>query len=257
MFNLFRQWQDRRVIERSTITEAQWQQAFSSLPLLVGLTVDDKKQLQQLSILFLHHKVLEGAQGFVVTLPMALIIVLQACLPILKLGLSCYSGWLSVIVYPSGFAPERTITDENGVVHYVQSDLAGEAWQRGPVILSWDDTEFAGVIDGSNLVIHEFAHKLDMQNGLANGFPPLHANMSTTQWVDAFSDGFAHFQQQCSHGESVGIDCYAATSPAEFFSVLSEVFFECPHTLQNSYPGIYDLLRQYYRQEPLLRLKNL
>ncbi len=254
MFNLFHQWLDQRVIKRSTITAVQWEQAFSSLPLLARLTAEEKKQLQKLTILFLHHKVFEGAQGFIVTLPMTLLIALQACLPILKLGLGCYSGWLSVIVYPSGFAPKRTITDENGVVHYVQSDLVGESWQRGPVILSWDDTEFAGVVDGSNLVIHEFAHKLDMQNGVANGFPPLHASMNAKEWVDAFSAGFEHFQLRCSRGESMGIDCYAASSPAEFFSVLTEVFFECPRILQKNYPVIYDLLRQYYQQDPLVRL---
>ncbi len=254
MFKLFRQWLDNRVIQRSIITDAQWAQAFYSLPLLSGLTGEEKKQLQKLTILFLHHKVFEGAQGFVITLPMKLLIALQACLPVLKLGLDCYSGWLSVIVYPSGFAPKRTVTDENGVVHYVQSDLAGESWQRGPVILSWDDTEFAGVIDGSNLVIHEFAHKLDMQNGVANGFPPLHANMDAKEWVTAFSTGFEDFQQQCSRGEPIDIDCYAASSPAEFFSVLSEVFFECPHILYKKYPAIYELLRQYYQQDPLTRL---
>ncbi len=254
MFNFFHKWREQRIVKHSTITAVEWEQAFSSLSLLVGLTANEKNRLQELAIIFLHHKIFEGAQGFVVTLPMTLIIALQACLPILKLGIECYSGWLTVIIYPSGFAPKRVITDESGVVHYEQSNLAGEAWQRGPVILSWDETEFAGVIDGRNLVIHEFAHKLDMQNGVANGFPPLHANMDTTEWVNVFSAGFEHFQQQCSYGQLVGIDCYAATAPAEFFAVLSEVFFECPYIIQQHYGSIYTLLRQYYRQDPLLRL---
>ncbi|VAW97518.1 hypothetical protein MNBD_GAMMA23-958 [hydrothermal vent metagenome] len=254
MFSLLRKWFDQRIIRRSAITSAQWDQAFTSLPLLNSLAADEKNRLQELTILFLYQKVFEGAQGFVITLPVKLTIALQACLPILKLGLESYAGWLSIIVYPSGFAPKRIITDENGVVHYVQSDLAGESWQRGPVILSWDETESAGVIDGSNLVIHEFAHKLDMQNGLANGFPPLHATMNTTEWVKSFSDGFDHFQLQCSLGKSIGIDCYAASAPAEFFAVLSEVFFECPHLIKQHYNEIYDLLRQYYRQDTLTRL---
>lgn len=253
MFNFFRNWLDRRTIQRSTITSAQWDKAFASLPLLDGLTADEKHTLRELAILFLHHKVFEGAHGLAVTQPMALIIALQACLPILKLGLGGYEGWFSVIVYPAGFAPKRVITDEYGVEHHVQSNLSGESWQRGPVVLAWDETERAGIIDGHNLVIHEFAHKLDMQNGEANGFPPLHAEMDSTAWVEAFSAGFEDFQQKCSRGKAIGIDCYAASSPAEYFAVLSEVFFERPDVLQQHYAAIYDQLRQYYRQDPLVQ----
>ena len=142
-------------------------------------------------------------------------------------------------------------TDEYGVEHHMQSNLAGESWQRGPVILSWDETEFAGAIDGSNLVIHEFAHKLDMQNGVANGYPPLHSNMNSRKWVKAFSDGFEKIQQQCKSGKRSTIDCYAATSPAEFFAVMSEVFFECPDIVNKQYSAIYTQLCEYYRQDPM------
>ena len=254
MFQIIRNCLNRRIINRSTITPLQWAEAFASLPLLVGLTAGEKQRLQELAILFLHHKVFEGAQGFVVTQPMTLIIALQACLPVLHLGLGGYGGWVSVIVYPAGFAPKRVYTDEYGVQHSVQSDLAGESWHRGPVVLAWDATENAGIIDGHNLVIHEFSHKLDMQNGQANGFPPLHAEMASAGWVEAFSAGFDDFQHKCSRGEHIGIDCYAATSPAEFFAVLSEVFFERPDVLVQHYAAIYDQLRQYYRQDPLVRL---
>jgi len=254
MFNLFRNWLDRRVIQRSTITSAQWEKTFASLPLLDGLTVDEKHGLRELAILFLHHKVFEGAHGLVVTQPMALIIALQACLPILNLGFGAYEGWISVIVYPTAFAPERVITDENGVEHHVQSELLGESWQRGPVVLAWDEAECAGIIDGHNLVIHEFAHKLDMQNGTANGYPPLHTDMDSSAWVEAFSSGYEDFQHKCDSGKATDIDCYAASSPAEYFAVLSEVFFERPDILQQHYAEIYDQLRRYYRQDPLVRL---
>ena len=256
MFNFFRNWFERRVIKRSTITAIQWEKAFASLPLLYGLTSAEKNRLQELSILFLHQKAFEGAQGFVLTLPMTLIIALQACLPILKLGLAGYSGWVSVIVYSLGFAPKRVVTDEYGNEHHVQSNLSGEAWQQGPVVLSWADTEFAGIIDGSNLVIHEFAHKLDMQNGVANGFPPLHSYMSSTKWVKSFSIAFEDFQQKCNKGMAVGIDCYAASSPAEFFAVLSEVFFERPDVIQKHYSVVYKQLSLYYKQDPIERLKQ-
>ncbi len=254
MFNLLRNWLDRRIIQRSGITPAEWEAAFSTLPLLKGLTKSEQTRLQELATLFLHQKAIEGAHGLVITQHMQLIIALQACLPILELGLDSYAGWYSVIVYPSGFAPKRVVVDEYGVEHQVQSGLSGESWLRGPVILSWDDTEHAGVIDGDNLVIHEFAHKLDMQNGQANGFPHLHPGMKATAWTEALHAGFDDFQHQCDRYKHIGINCYGASSPAEFFAVLSEVFFERPDVILNHYPAVFEQLKLYYRQDPLGRL---
>jgi Mlc titration factor MtfA (ptsG expression regulator) len=256
MTGIIRNWLDRRIIRRSTVRLAQWDEAFASLPLLQGYTPEERQSLRELAILFLHRKVFEGAHGVVVTESMMLIIALQACIPILKLGLDAYDGWISVIVYPAGFAPVRVVTDEAGVLHNVQTNLSGESWLRGPVVLAWDQTARAGVIDGHNLVIHEFAHKLDMREGSANGFPPLHADMSSKAWFRIFSAGFEDFKHRCSLGSYIGIDCYAATSPAEFFAVLSEVFFECPDVIEHHYADIYDQLRQYYRQDPLARLRK-
>jgi len=257
LFQLVRNWLDRRIIKRSVITQAEWDNAFVSLPLLFGYTAAEKQSLRELAILFLHRKVFEGAGGFVVNQTITLVIALQACIPILKLGLDGYDGWVSVIVYPAGFAPRRVIMDEFGVQHSVQSNLSGEAWQRGPVVLSWNDTERAGVIDGNNLVIHEFAHKLDMQTGDANCFPPLHANMNSAEWFEVFSEGFKDFKDKCNRGERIGISCYAATSPAEFFAVLSEVFFERPDIIWQYYADVYQQLRLYYLQDPLTRLDKI
>lgn len=256
MFGIIRNWLNQRIIKRSTITPFQWNEAFSILPVLDGLNTEEKRSLLELAILFLHDKVFEGAQGFVVTQEMRIIIALQACLPVLKLGFGCYDGWTSVIVYPSGFAHKRVFMDEFGVEHHVHSGLAGESWQRGPVVLAWDETRHAGNIDGHNLVIHEFAHKLDMQNGTANGFPPLHAGMDSNSWSEAFAAGFRDFEDKCNEGRVTGIDCYAASSPAEFFAVLSEVFFECPDVVRQRYAAIYDQLRLYYRQDPWARLNE-
>ena len=255
MFQFIRNWLDSRIIQRSTITSTEWDQAFALLPLLYGLTADEKRKLRELVIWFLHDKSFQGAHDLVITQQMVLIISLQACLPLLNLGVKRYEGWYSVIVYPSGFAPERVIRDEYGVEHHVQSSLSGEAWLNGPVILSWDDTEHAGIIDGENLVIHEFAHKLDMLNGYADGFPPLHRDMSSAAWAQAFSTGFTDFKRTCNRGENFGINCYGASSPAEYFAVLSEVFFERPDVLQQHYAAVYDQLRMYYRQDVLKRLR--
>jgi len=229
MFQIIRNWLDRRTIGRSTITPSQWSAAFAALPLLDGLVEDEKRRLRELAILFLDRKAIEGAHELAVTQSMALIIALQACLPILELGLACYDGWSTVIVYPSGFAPERVVTDEYGVEHRVRDELAGEAWQRGPVILAWDETEHAGYVDG---------------------FPPLHREMNPVAWTHAFSAGFEDFQQRCRIGEHIGISCYGASSPAEYFAVLSEVFFERPDLLRKYYAAVYEQMRQFYRQDP-------
>jgi hypothetical protein len=117
-------------------------------------------------------------------------------------------------------------------------------------VLSWEDTEHSGVIDGYNLVIHEFAHKLDVLNGSANGFPPLHRGMNSEHWVKAFSDAYNDIQTRLSHGQPIPMDSYGASSPAEFFAVASEVFFERPESLIQFYPGVYDQLKMFYRQNP-------
>ena len=137
------------------------------------------------------------------------------------------------------------------MVHHVDDALSGESWQRGPVILSWDATTNAGALDGENLVIHEFAHKLDMLTGVANGFPPIHVDMDVAEWTNTFSVAFADFQVKTAAGIETGIDRYAASSPAEFIAVLSEEFFERPQVIHARYPEVYDLLRKFYRQDPM------
>lgn len=254
MFSFIRHWLNRRIIQRSPITEEQWNKAIFSLPLLQGLTQDELQRLKELSILFIEAKEFEGARGLTVNQYMILIIALQACLPILNLGLGKYKNWYTVVIYPATFVTKRSVTDENGVVNYEQANLLGEAWLGGPVILAWDETETAGIIDGQNLVIHEFAHKLDMQNGVANGFPPLNFAMKRKDWVTAFTKGFENFKSKCHQQQLYGISCYAATSPAEFFAVLSEAFFEKPTAIFKYYPDIYHQLSLYYRQSPIDRL---
>jgi len=254
MFKWLSGYLQQRIITRTPVTEAEWSEAFSTLPILSGLTGDERQRLQQLAILFMHYKTFEAAQGLVLNRQMQLSISLQACLPILELGLQSYNGWVAVIVYPASFITRQEMTDSSGVVHQQRANLLGEAWQRGPVIINWQEAKTAAEIDGHNLLIHEFAHKLDMQNGVANGFPPLHAGMKTDDWVGAFSAGFEHFQYHCDNDALYGIDCYAATSPAEFFAVFSEVFFERPGIIRQHYPAIYTQLLAYYRQDPLKRL---
>lgn len=251
---LFKNWFDNSIIENSKITRQEWDEAYRYLPLLKGLSDEEKKNLEELSVLFMHQKFFEGAQGFEITPHILLVISLQACLPILKLGLDCYKNFSTIIVYPSGFKTNRQVTDENGIVDHDRTHTLGELWERGPVILSWDDSEAGGMIDGSNLVIHEFAHKLDMQNGVANGFPPLHKGVNRSDWVKGFTEAYDYFERKCHGAELHGIDCYAATNPAEFFSVFSEMFFEKPGVIRKHFPEVYILLEEYYQQTPIDRL---
>lgn len=251
MLRFLKQWREQRITRRAPYTGPEWQRAFTRLPLLNRLTNDEQARLRRLAILFLHNKSLEGAGDLVVSTELRLVIALQACLPILNLGLDWYDGWVSVVIHPAGFTPIHTEMDEYGVVHEIREPLSGESWERGPVVLSADDSLGGGIVDGHNLVIHEFAHKLDMQNGVANGMPPLHKAMSAAHWSEAFSTAYADLQERLEQGRPTEIDPYAATAPAEFFAVLSEVFFEQPEVIHRTYPQVYRQLTQFYRQTPL------
>ncbi len=210
-------------------------------------------RLRDLAILFLHRKEIEGAAGLTLTDAMRLTIALQACLPILNLGLDWYAGWTSVIVYPAGFIPNREYTDDAGIVHRERHALSGESWRRGPVILSWEDVLPEEVSVGYNLIIHELAHKLDMLDGDANGLPPLHRGMSVKAWAEAFLQAYADLRERVGRGEETAIDPYGAEDPGEFFAVLSELFFASPLVIKETYPAVYQQLSTFYRQDPSAR----
>jgi Mlc titration factor MtfA (ptsG expression regulator) len=247
---LKKRWQER-IVQRSPVTDAEWKKAFQHLPLLHRLSAQEKAKLRRLAILFLYYKSLEAIGELQVTTAMRLVIALQACLPILNLGLNWYDGWISVVIYPGAFSRQCREIDEYGVEHLGRANLSGESWQRGPVILSWDDVLHHGEIDGRNVVIHEFAHKLDMCNGKANGFPPLHKGMSAQQWAEIFNSAYTDFEFRIQQHNPIPIDHYASTSAAEFFAVFTELFFEKPIIIRQYYPEIYDLLAQFYHQDPL------
>lgn len=249
MFHWLRDWWSERIIRHSLITDLEWKRASYDLPLLHRLDNQEQIKLKRLAILFLYYKSLEGVGDLEVTPAMRLNIALQACLPILNLGLDWYDGWVSVIIYPGAYSHESKVIDEFGIEHSGKSSLSGESWQRGPVILSWDDSLHHG--EGRNVIIHEFAHKLDMLNGSANGFPPLHNGMSVSNWAEVFSSGYNDLLHRLEQNDTIPIDPYAVTSPGEFFAVFSELFFEKPETISHYYPEIYQLLGKFYRQDPL------
>jgi len=249
----YRDWRRRRILKRARIAGHIWREALSRSPVLHNLCNEETERLRQLATLFLHEKAFEGAAGLPLTEIMRATIASQACLPILNLGLDWYTGWVSVIIYPAGFVPDREYIDGDGVVHSSRHALSGESWLRGPVILSWSDVASTRADTGHNLIIHECAHKLDMLDGSANGIPPLHRGMRVRAWTETFSQAYADFLDRIHSGEEMAIDAYGAEEPGEFFAVLSEVFFERPRVIEQTYPAVYRQLSAFYRQAPAKR----
>jgi Mlc titration factor MtfA (ptsG expression regulator) len=244
-----------RILRRHPIPHSFWREAIRHCAPLRELTAVEKARLRKLTTLFLYEKTFRGVQGLALTDAMRLRIAALACLPVLGLGFGCLAGWREVIVYPADFRVSHQETDEAGVVHDRELHLCGESWSHGPLILSWDEIEqdLREPEAGLNVVIHEIAHKLDMLNGPADGYPPLHYRMPVASWSAAFSAAYAQFVRQVDHGHRTSIDPYAADSPAEFFAVVSEYFFCAPEILHAEFAAVYQQLSLYYRQTPLLR----
>jgi Mlc titration factor MtfA (ptsG expression regulator) len=255
MFDALRNWRRRRVLAASAIPDALWRDALETLPFLAICTEDELARLRDLCVLFLNAKGIVGARGHVVTPRQRVLIAQQACVLILNLDLALYDGFENIVVYPDEFVPGWEWEDEAGVVHRNDEPLAGEAMPRGPVILSWPDVEAASDwhASGMNLVVHEFAHKIDMATGDANGCPPLPPDMPAAEWTATLAAAFDHFAARVHQGEHTAIDPYAAESPGEFFAVLSEVFFSDPSLLVVDYPRVYAQFARFYRQDPAAR----
>jgi Mlc titration factor MtfA (ptsG expression regulator) len=262
----------RREPASRPIDESQWRQATASWLFMRGLDADENARLKALAERFLAAKHLSTAHGLVLDERMRIEIAAQACILVLELGFEWYAGWSEVIVYPTQFVPEREVVDEAGVVHLTRDPMAGEAWLGGPVVLSYEDVALTANTEmrvaGYNVVIHEFAHKLDMRNGDPNGFPPLHRGMDARAWKKAFVEAYDDFCAKVDAADAMPsrraqaaldalpLDPYAAESAGEFFAVASEGFFETPELLAPAYPAVYEQLRLFYKQDPAARLRR-
>lgn len=254
MLGTFARWRRARILRRHPVSPAAFHAVVERLPILRGLTSEEQERLREQTSLLIHGKVFSAAGGAEVRESTQITIAVQACLLTLNLGEESYRGWNEIILYPAEFLRSREQMDEAGVVHHTRDILAGESWHGGPLVLSLADVEAGGQADGFNVVLHEFAHKLDMLNGDANGYPPLHRGMDAATWARDFSAAYDDLCARVDAGEDTTIDPYATTDPAEFFAVLTEAFFEIPDLLHAEYPAVYDQLRQFYRQHPLARL---
>lgn len=255
MFKWFRNLRESRRILQMGYTAQQWEEAVADWPVMKRYEGVERDALRKLSFRFIARKRFVSGGGFEITHEMALKIATMACVPILHLGLDWYNRWYSVVVYEGAFVPNRPYRSSDGVVHTQGPALNGEAWAQGPVILSWESVNQHGsharAGKAGNVVIHEVAHKLDMLRDGANGAPPMHPDMRAGEWHVIFSEAWMKLLYELKSNKPIPIDAYALTSPAEFFAVCSESFFEDPKGMQESMPDVYRLLCQFYRQQPV------
>jgi len=245
-------WHRNLILQHEGISDAVWTKLIN-LRCLKGLSFEELARLRECVTLFLHDKQFYGAHELEITEEMRVTIALQACILILNLDLDYYRNWNQIIVYPGEFMLDYDYEDEFGIVHHVHHAASGEAWSAGPVILSWQDAAEPVSHLGENVVINEFAHKIDMLYEGANGCPELHASMSAYTWHEVFSKAYKKFCRQVDRQQETVIDPYAAESPGEFFAVLSEAFFELPLAVQEHFPAVYEQLALFYRQDPAQR----
>ncbi|MCV2422177.1 zinc-dependent peptidase [Paucibacter sp. DJ2R-2] len=247
---------DRLTVQRLAIPEPLWQLTLLRYPFLAERSEEDLSELRRLCSLFLDRKEFHGAGGFEVSDEVAIAVAAQACLPVLRLGLDWYEGFVGIVMHEDEVLARREFTDEDGVVHAFEEELAGEAMEGGPLMLVWQamaaDTDPAADRPDSiyNVVIHEFAHVIDMRDGWADGVPPLASLAAREQWLDVIEAEWQAFCQRVDTGEATLIDPYGAESLEEFFAVAVEAFFVAPKALRAEQAPLYRLLARFFRQDP-------
>lgn len=243
----------RRLIKATPFKKAWRKVILQRVPYFRQMPVDLQLQLKQHIQVFLAEKEFVGCNGVVITDEIRVTIAAQACLLLLNRKTNYYPKLTTILVYPSAFIKQQQTRSGDGVYFTQKMVLAGESWDFGKVVLSWQDTVAGAKIpdDGRNVVIHEFAHQLDQEDGSANGAPILAAGQSYQSWSGIFSKQFQLLQKQASEGTPSLFDYYGATNPAEFFAVASEVFFEQSKQFNQQYPQLYQQLTQYYQVDPV------
>ena len=222
------------------------------VPLVARLPARQQLRLKGLMQVFLAEKPIIGCRGLRVTDEMRVTIAALACLPLLGAARGVYPELRQVLLYPGAFVVERPVSESGGVLSEQRRVLAGESWSQGQVLLAWDEVRRGAATpgDGHNVVIHEFAHQLDQAGGPANGAPALPTAAAYRRWSTVMQNEFDALHWRLARGEPGLIDAYAATAPAEFFAVVSELFFERPVELAAGHPELYGELSGYYRLDP-------
>lgn len=222
---------------------------------------DEQAHLRALVQVFEHEKHWEGAGGLELTDEIRVTIAAEACLLILGLDHGLYRQVDSIVVYPhavvapppapSFFAVPRGLPQTGVPIH-------GQAFSRGPVILVWDAVRrgAANPTDGHNVVYHEFAHKLDMLSGGADGVPPMQDRAHYDRWVEVFTREYEAMRVRAEAGRRTWLGDYALTNGAEFFAVATEHFFEQPLEMEREHAAMYEVMRDFYRQDTAARARR-
>ena len=261
MFEAIRRWRQKRILATlgdSRVAVARGAREacrFSAI-----YTEAELARLRQHVVLFLSAKSIVAASDFEVTPVMRVMIAIQACVLTLNLGSHYYDGWENVVVYPDEFITGLEYEDEAGVVHRRDEPLAGEAVPGGPVILSWPDVEASADWSsaGMNLVIHEFAHKIDMRSGEANGCPPLHPDMPRRTWQKAMSAAYEHFRQRVENGDEDRDRSLCGRESGRILRrPLGDLFRRSRRCCRRNTRAVYRLFAQFYRQDPGSRTELL
>ena len=232
----------------------QWRKIIQKrMPYFRQMPTDLQLQLKHHIQVFLAEKTFIGCNGVKITDEIRVTVAAQACLLLLNRKTDYYPKLQTILIYPRAFVKEHQGLNVDGVQFIQRNTLAGESWDFGKVVLSWQDTIDGASIagDGRNVVIHEFAHQLDQESGKANGAPILTKGQSYQAWSDAFSVQYKQLKVRASRGEESLFDSYGATNPAEFFAVATEVFFEQSRQFNAEYPTLYQQLQQYYQVNPI------
>ena len=223
-----------------------------NIPVYRSMPLDLRAQLHKLVLQFLHQKKFVGCEGMEIDDEIRVTIAGQACLLLLNRPTRVYPGLHTILVYPSAFLVPRQQVDAAGVVTETRQDLLGESWGDGRVVLSWDHVQRGARdwTDGQNVVLHEFAHQLDSESGSNNGAPYLGSQTDYRSWSEVLSRDFANLQVDALYRQHSVLDHYGATSPAEFFAVATETFFEKPWQMAEHHAELYQEFLKYYRVDP-------
>ncbi|MBU1700417.1 MAG: zinc-dependent peptidase [Candidatus Eisenbacteria bacterium] len=231
----------------------EWLQILErNYPLYAKLPPEDQRELKGDIQVFLAEKHFEGCGGLEITDEIRVTIAAQACFLLLHRENDDYPRLESILVYPSAYVARSNERLPGGIVHEGPSVRLGEAWSSGAVVLSWDDVRrgAADIHDGHNVVLHEFAHQLDQEDGRAQGLPVLERPSLYVAWARVLGNAFTELRDEIAKGHQTVLDAYGATNPAEFFAVATECFFEKPQALQKRHPELYDQLQTFYHQDP-------
>ena len=249
-------WQARReaaAVRRRSIPDDLWKRTLVRYPFLQRRDAATVAELRRLTSLFLDSKEFSTAGDLRLTDAMVVAIAAQAVLPVLRLSLARYAGFVGIVVHADQVVARRHVADDDGIVHEYDEVLAGEAVQGGPVMLSWRDVRAGGMGAAAaayNVVIHEFAHVLDMEDGLANGMPLLPPGIAAQEWRATLSADFRHFAQRVAAGEVTALNPYGTQGEEEFFAVASEAFFVSAEAMKKEHPALYGMFSRFYAQDP-------